>query len=333
MPLGPAHLQGLDACYDLEATVLGVCADRADLLEGLDYFIGERRMAMPKTPTFLLCIACGPPADLPDEAEVLYQGPLYDEGVCVFARTNDAYWLVFPGAASLTIRPETRTAEIVVTDSALGHTHGSMIALALEYALDADGQQVVHCAGLSFPDSDRMLLLCAPSGTGKTTTALAFARAGFKLAADDAMVLRKEGDVVRAWGLPRAVKIHRDTVAMLPWLTPVIGPNWDAAGEQAVARMALKGLLQTEDRTLPVTDILLLKRGSGQDAMIQPIDKTNMLAALAADNLRNSATGPTALQLRRYAMLADVVNCGSTQVLITSTELSSVAKVSRTLLE
>lgn len=333
MPIAPARLQGLEACYDLEATVLGVRADRADLLEGLDYFLAERRMPVPDAPTFLLDITVGAPGNVPDGAEILYHGPLHDEGNCVFARTADSYWLVFPGTASLRIRPGARTAEIVATADGLRHTHGSMIALALEFVLDADGQQVVHCAGLSFPGSDRVLLLCAPSGTGKTTTALALARAGFALAADDAMVLRKPGDEIRAWGLPRAVKIHQHTVEMLPWLNAVTGPGWDAAGEQALARATLKPLFQTDDRTLRVTDILLLRRGTGPDTMIRPFEKAEMLAALAADNLRNSAAGPTSLQMRRYAMLANVVNFASTQELTISPGMVSLPGVIRTLLD
>lgn len=313
--------------------MLGVRAETVDLLKGLNFFIGERRLAQPKMPNFLLNIACRAPVRLPDGAEILYQGPLYDEGNCVFARTCDTYWLVFPGTASLTIRPEARTAEIMVTDSGLAHTHGSMIALALEFVLDADGQQVVHCAGLSIPNSDRMLLLCAPSGTGKTTTALALAHAGFSLAGDDAMVLCKNGDEVRAWGLPRAVKIHQHTVEMLPWLNSVIGPHWDAAREQAVARAQLKGLFQTDDRSRRVTDILLLKRDTGPDTLIKEIEKTEMLAALAADNLRNSDAGPISSQWRRYEMLANVVSFASTRELIISAEMASLPIIIQTLLE
>lgn len=311
--------------YDLEATVLAVCATSPALLEGMDYFIGERRMTSPRQPTFGLHIDYGAPRPLPDEAEILYHGPLPGEGLCVFGRMKDAYMLSFPGAATLTVNPERRTADIVLAENGLRHIHGGMIALVLEFALDADGQQVVHCAGLSLPHSDRAMLFCAPSGTGKTTTALALARFGFPLAGDDAMVLSRRGDQFCAWGLPRAAKIHRKSVELLSWLASVTGERWDDADEQAVTREKLAEIIPIDRRCLRVTDMVLLRRGDGIEIMLQPIHKAEMLAALAADNVRLAATGITPLQSRRYSMLAGAVSKASTFELTTTRNLEALA--------
>lgn len=200
-----------------------------------------------------------------------------------------------------------------------------MIALALEFALDMDGQQIVHCAGLSFPDSDRTFLICAPSGTGKTTTALALARSGFALAGDDAMVLSRQGDDIYAWGLPRAAKIHKKSIELLPWLANVVGEHWDDADEQAVTREKLGKAIPTDNRRLRVTDLLLLKRG-GAETTLQPLQKAEMLAALAADNVRRAATGITPLQSRRYSMLARAVSKASTFELTATRDLDTLAR-------
>lgn len=310
MPIGKA--EGVRAFYDLEATVLEVYADNSRFLEGIEHFIGERRMAVPRAATFRLDIARGIPSPPEDGAEILYQGPLLDEGVCIFGRIRDAYVLNSPSAATLNIFPEARTAQLIVAESGLAHARGNMIALALEFALDADGQHVVHCAGVSLPDSDRAVLLCAPSGTGKTTTALALARDGFPLAADDAMVLRMGGNGIHAWGLPRALKVHRKTVQMLPFLTGVTAEGWDENNEQAVERARLEGLVPIDRRNLRVTEILLLSRKGSGEGRLRPMPKAEMLAALAADNVRRANAGLTPLQARRYAMLAAAVNNAST---------------------
>ncbi|WP_173930929.1 hypothetical protein [Chelativorans sp. Marseille-P2723] len=308
MPIGKAGC--VQAFYDLEATVLEAHADNDRFLEGLDYLIGERRLALPRAATFRLDITVGIPPPPEDEMEVLYQGPLLDEGSCIFGRIRDAYVLNFPGAATLNIFPDARTAELIIAEGRLVHTRGNMIALALEFALDSDGQQVVHCAGVSLPDSDRALLLCAPSGTGKTTTALALAEAGFPLAADDAMVLRIEDDDIRAWGLPRAMKVHRKTAEMLPFLAAVMG-SWNDNGEQAIPRARLEGVVSFDRRNLRVTDIFLLNRSGSGRGRLRPIPRAEMLAALAADNIRRANTGLTPLQSRRYAMLAKAVDKAS----------------------
>lgn len=114
MPAAPPRLTDASICYDLEATILAVHTATPALHEGMDYFIGERRMIAPRAPTFQLHIGYGSPQPPPDEAQILYQGPLLDEGMCVFCNIADAYMLSFPGAATLTIHLQHRTAEIVV---------------------------------------------------------------------------------------------------------------------------------------------------------------------------------------------------------------------------
>ena len=83
------------------------------------------------------------------------------------------------------------------------------------------GQDVVHAASLSA--DDRAVLLAGPSGAGKTTTALALARSGMRLMADDASFVGRDGlaassKTLAVWGLPRPCRVHKKTLAMMPWL-------------------------------------------------------------------------------------------------------------------
>ena len=289
--------------YDLGPTRLCVEAENATLLDGFERFLGERGGRDIAARTFTITIRKGRPEPLPADAELLYGGPLLDEGHCDFARAGHAYVMAFPGEARMIVDPSGRRADIVVSEDRPWRAYGSMVPIAVEFALDLEDQQVVHAAGLSLPGEDGMALVSAPSGTGKTTTALALARCGLPLAADDIMVLRREGTAIRAWGLPRALNIHRDTAAMLPWLA--LRPEWNDQGEQMVPRRQLASTVVLENRELPVTRLVLLRRGDR--VAVEPLEATEALVALAADNVRGSTSGLTPLQARRFAMLADLV--------------------------
>lgn len=289
-------------CYDLGPTRLAVAAGRDDLLEGFERFLGERGGLDSGACTFSITIRTGGVEPVPDDAELLYSGPLQDEGDCSFARAGQRYFMSFPGEARMVIDPVGRGADIVISPDFPRRASGSLVPIAVEYALDLEDQQVVHAAGLALPGERGMVLVSAPSGTGKTTTALALARCGLRFAADDVMVLRRERDGIVAWGLPRALNVHRDTAAMMPWLA--LPPEWNRLGEQSVPRRSLAPAVVLEDRELPVARLLLLQRGDR--TAIEPLGATEMLAALAADNVRYSTAGLTPLQDRRFGMLADL---------------------------
>jgi hypothetical protein len=288
--------------YDLGQGTLAVTAERADLLGGFEHFLAPRRLKRPATPTVFASIRLGLPALPPPGAEKLYSGPLLEEGECFFARLGDTYFMTFPGEASLEIDSLSGRAEMIVSPGHPKRATGSMAAIVIEFAYDHGGQQLLHTAGLALPGQDGMILVSAPSGTGKTTTALALARCGFSFAADDVVALRREGSRLMARGLPRALNVHRRTLAMLPWIP--VGDDWRSNGEQSLPLSRLAGAIPLEDRELPVSRLVLLRRGAV--SAVEPLSATEALAALAADNVRGSLAGLTPLQSRRFAMLAEM---------------------------
>lgn len=309
--------------YDLGPTQLAVAAEHERLLEGFERFLGERGRPDIVAPTFSITIQAGMPELLPADAERLYSGPLPNEGTCDFARVGRTYFMSFPGEARMVVDPEARRADIVVSRDRPWRAHGSMVPIAVEFALDLDDRQVVHAAGLSLPGEGGMVLVSAPSGTGKTTTALALARCGLSLAADDVVVLRREPASIVAWGLPRALNVHRDTATMLPWLK--LQPEWNDEGEQMVPRRRLAPAVALEDRELPVMRLVLLQRGTR--TAIEPLEATEMLAALAADNVRGSTSGLTPLQERRFTMLADLVRAAPAYRMTVAAGLSDIEAI------
>ncbi|TGV96509.1 serine kinase, partial [Mesorhizobium sp. M2D.F.Ca.ET.145.01.1.1] len=139
-------------------------------------------------------------------------------------------------------------------------------------------QHMLHTAGLTLPGRDAVVLIHAPSGTGKTTTSLALATQGFGLCSDDAMILDVAGATPVAWGLPRHVKIHEKTARMIPQVAPCLGPSWDRNGEQAVSLEKLGGIVKIGTPTArPVAALLHLARSADEETRLVPMARTDAM--------------------------------------------------------
>jgi hypothetical protein len=182
--------------------------------------------------------------------------------------------------------------------------------LVLDAALDAGGQHMLHTAGLTLPGRDTIVLIHAPSGTGKTTTSLALATQGFGLCSDDAMILDLALEKQPlAWGLPRHVKIHQKTAEMIPQVAPCLGPSWDRNGEQAVSLQRLSEIVRIESPVArPVAAVLHLARSADRETRLVPMARTDAMVALAMDNVRTSMTGLLPSQKRRLATIGKLVS-------------------------
>ena len=299
--------------FDLMGPVLRVEAEDerlirpfAAILRGLDHETG-------RDPAFTLTIREGAPAAIPDSARTVYEGPVFFEGDCIYADDGGQLCLLFPDRISLFLSADGKSGEIVVSSDhtpRIGATPGMM---AVDAAIDATGQFILHAAGLTLPGSHAQALVFAQSGTGKTTTALALAGDGFGLCTDDAMVIRLGDSAPTAWGLPRDLKVHHNTAEMMPWLKPYLNGKWDNQGEQAVTRAALSDRIRIEKaEQRPIAGVFLLERGTDKKSKVTPLSQTDTLVSLAADNIRTGRTGLLAGQRRRFASLASLVSLAPT---------------------
>lgn len=286
--------------------MLQIEADGEPALAHLETFIGPLRSRQHQTPEFRICVRRGQlPASRPGD-HLLYSGPVLDDGSYELFRSGDDL-LLLAGDVALHIQPSGRFADLVTLDGAEIRAAGTAGMLALEAAVDAFGHASVHAAGLTLPGTDDLILLYAASGTGKTTTALNLARAGFGLCSDDAMVLAPTGAGMSAWGIPRYLKVHTNTARMLPWLAPALTAEWDSGDEQEVTLDALSALIRIEDaRPRPVVGVFMLSR-SDQPSGVAALNKADALVALAADNVRGSRSGLLEHQARRWGQLAKLI--------------------------
>lgn len=229
-------------------------------------------------------------APLP-EARVLHKGPGQEgEWFEIFGH-GSMTWIIRPEKASLCVDTETATARLFQPGERLSLDSANLAMHALDFAVTASGQSLVHSACLANRAGTHHALVFAPSGTGKTTTTLGLARAGFAMAADDASVLSPMPDgTLGCWGLARNPNVHERTVAMLPWLDGAA--DWSARPEVSVPLDVLAERVPlAPHRLLPMAAVFWLARGTAAVAEAEVLAPEEALARLISDNVRHSAAG------------------------------------------
>lgn len=264
-------------------------------------------IAEPVEPDFHLGITETETLDEAPNGSLVFAGEVPEDGSCRMIEDGGTIHLVFPERQTVAINGEEGWAERRIRPGTKAAWTSSM--LVLDAALDAGGQHMLHTAGLTLPDQDAVVLIHAPSGTGKTTTSLALATQGFGLCSDDAMIVNVASGKVVAWGLPRAVKIHKKTAQMIPQVAPCLGQTWDRNGEQPVSLERLAGIVRVENASArPVAALLHLARSANSQTRLVAMARTDAMVALAVDNVRTGMTGLLPMQKRRLATIAGLVN-------------------------
>ncbi|PDQ17912.1 serine kinase [Mesorhizobium sanjuanii] len=317
--------------YALNGQIVGISAASPDLWRDFDRMLASLRTTASVEPDFLIRIAeTDSLAEGPDGL-LAFDGEVPEDGRCRMIDNGGLIHLIFPGRQTVAIHAGEGWAEIRVRpDTRITWTAWMLL---LDAALDAGGQHMLHTAGLTLPGSNAVVLIHAPSGTGKTTTSLALASQGFGLCSDDAMILNVVSGKATAWGLPRAVKIHRKTAEMIPLVAPCLGSSWDRNGEQAVALERLKEVMRVENSDIrPVAALLHLARSADGQSRLLAMARTDAMAALAADNVRTGMTGLLPLQKHRLATIARLVSTVPTFTLDVGTSPADAAPMIRSAL-
>jgi len=230
-----------------------------------------------------------------------------------------------PGKAQLWIDLKRRQADLRVGRCPTWQLHFGCIAPMLWEFLAQTGQYVLHAACLAAdtrPDAAG-LLIAGDSGSGKTTTALALARAGLRLETDDATLMVPQDGKVTVWGLPRPCKVHTETFRLLRWLQPLRGRR--AATDHEYLIDIDKITSPRPGRKLVPRVILLLAPRNRNGHEFSEVDATTALVELARQNLRvrdARAEGPSG---RMFAALAGCVRQCRIYRLSAGAELESLA--------
>jgi len=222
---------------------------------------------------------------------------------------DDSIWrLHFDGLADARVDVAGRRADIRVVSGEEACLYTCFIVPILCEFLHRVDQHVIHAASLAAgPDGDRRaVLLAGESGTGKTTAALVLAQAGMQLMADDASFIGPAADgTTVVWGLPRACKVHEQTLAMLPWLadlprTPALTEDevlieldhLPGGGSSAEARPGL---------------IFLLQPRNDNEHRLTPADRLEAITELSRQNLRSAGPEGIKRAAGSFAALGELV--------------------------
>ncbi len=299
--------------FDLNGAPMRVEAPDAALIAPLLPYIGPLGSApCPGAAHFHVTIVRETPQAAPAGARLINDGTLPEGTPHRLSLDGDTRWLVVPDRLSVSFSKARRSARVQVAPGAEWLVGGSAGIVLIEGVLAAAQQMLVHAAALRLPQREAAVCLLAPSGTGKTTTSLALALQGFGLMADDATVLTAPGCASGAarcaWGLPRPLKVHRRTAGLLPQVGRLLGPAWNAEGEQSLSAAQLQSVIDVlPPRPVPLAAFIVLGHRVEGEHRMHPISKPDLLVRFAGDNVSGSPYGVLEDDLARYQSIARAV--------------------------
>ena len=164
------------------------------------------------------------------------------------------------------------------------------------------GVVCLHASAVAI--GDEAIALLGPAGSGKSTTAAAFAERGYGVLAEDVVTLDDRGDrflvrpgypCIRLW--PAAVKALFGSETHLPKLTP----NWDKC------YLDLSENFQREPLRLAAIYHLGERRHDGGAPFMQALDRVDGLMSLVANTYATKLMDKQ-MRAREFELLTRVVN-------------------------
>lgn len=237
----------------------------------------------------------------------VWTGTLIDGTYAEIGRHDSLLQFRVPGRFSAIETPGRAVTDVVIVRDAVAPLRGMPAMVLLDIALRGHQLLMAHAATMLLPDGSGVVLLFAPSGSGKTTTSLVLALSGYGHLGDDVAVLRRHEGDLRAWGMPRALKVHRRTAAMLPAVQPHLG-DFDLEDEARLTSEALATITPVPpQREYPIKAVVLVGKRSDGLANVRKISKTEALSEIIADNVGMLDDGVPRHAQAQFAMLSQLV--------------------------
>lgn len=148
------------------------------------------------------------------------------------------------------------------------------------------GFGMLHCTGLL--RAKRALLLMAPNNSGKSTTALRLALAGYRLLSDSQVYVSPDSDELQLLGFPVGkVKLRRDMAAEFPQLRPLLTaePVRDEVKYSVDLRRVDPELVWTAAVTPEAVDLCLLGLHDRPETTLAPAAPAMVWEAIMANSL------------------------------------------------
>jgi hypothetical protein len=195
-------------------------------------------------------------------------------------------YLLMPGIGSLHLDHDQSLARVQVSPGMAWSLAIGLLLPALAEFLREHGQHVIHSAVVAAKqgNTEKALLITGQSGSGKSSSALAFAGSGFKLLADDTAFITVINDRFTAWGLPLACKVHENTLRLLPWLSNY--PRGAALIDHEFSMDLCSDLGPGATARAEPQAMIFLDQRNPETHIIEPIDKFDAVKLFCDDNLR-----------------------------------------------
>lgn len=234
----------------------------------------------PATEVFVTIEQGLPPDDIPKPAGVYlrsYRLRVDRRGTHLVSLSNVGVWMDFAEAAKRAriIAPRHSDQETVVEEVE------QQLVLLLARAWAGQGWTPLHAGSLIPPGVTDCVLVCAPSGVGKTTLISALLGRGWRTLGDDKVLLRKENGHVVARALSRRVHLHP---ALANWF-PEIGEieKWPRYSRWTEKRMVKTETIwpgQLMVSAIPAGLVQLARAENGPALEVEPFDSIRTLHSL-----------------------------------------------------
>jgi len=312
-----AHGLHLVVRADCEAQIAGLQAVLAPFAVASDYCADD---------PFDLQIRTGDPAreiELDPRLPRFWSGRLTNGAEAVRYASGDQHLIDLPEKARLRIDLRAGRADLVVADGCERTTDiGCILPLLCDLFARA-GQFLLHAAGV-VDSAGRAYCLAGPSGRGKSTAALVLLAAGMRMIADDTCFVgrRRDGEPLTVWGLPRSVKVHLNTLGLLPWLADKpMGPS--VLDDERRIQLADLPHADPHSRHAPAA-ILLMDHRNDRDHGLAPVDRITAVTMLTRQNVRAADARAGGSAAQAFAAIGELVRQTPCYLLSVGPELATL---------
>jgi hypothetical protein len=168
------------------------------------------------------------------------------------------------------------------------------------------GYSMLHASGLV--KSGRILLLLAPHGTGKSTTALRLALNGYKLVSDSMIYVGEHDPGLWIGGFPVGrIKLRKDMLSRFPSLAAEA--QSEPVRDETKHRLELDRLApeRTSSEMIRVHDVVfcLLERWPRSETRVEPLDPEDLWREIMLNSLHFDTPEMWRENLRRIGLLLE----------------------------
>ncbi|MCU1426505.1 MAG: hypothetical protein JWL83_505 [Actinomycetia bacterium] len=298
-----------ESCFRLGELTIDVTADDAAVVAGIERRFRPLQVTLedepdirfdiqgPGVPSSQVCAPAG-------EGRRIYDAPR--AGIDYFEELDEVF-VDYDGALRVRCQPARGRVDIAIDDEEAGRVLAvnpfftiPLLELAKRRALYS-----LHAACVA--DNGRGLLVAGASGAGKTTLAIALARAGLTFLTDDMVFLSIHDDTIAVLALPDEIDVTDSTVDMFPELGSLRGATLPPGRPKHSVRLehllAVDTALRCTPKAVVVCDI-----GVDDATVVEPMSGASALVALAPNVLLTEASSSQA-HLDALATLVRAVPC------------------------